>query len=59
MIAAAKAVTFSDAAAQFIASHQAGWRNAKHVAQWAATLKTYADPHFGALPVQDAGDQGG
>lgn len=52
LVAAAKAVTFSDAATQFIASHKAGWRNAKHAAQWVATLTTYAYPHFGVLPVQ-------
>lgn len=28
------------------------WRNAKHGAQWAATLKAYASPVFGSLPVQ-------
>ena len=32
--------------------HSAGWRNAKHAAQWSSTLKTYAEPIIGALPVQ-------
>ena len=36
----------------YIASHRAGWRNAKHAAQWAATLKTYASPILGRLPLQ-------
>src|SRR5207237_4066282 len=36
----------------YIAAHKAGWRNAKHVYQWTATLSTYVHPHFGALPVQ-------
>jgi Phage integrase central domain len=27
-------------------------RNAKHAAQWTATLATYVFPSFGALPVQ-------
>ena len=33
-------------------SHGAGWRNAKHAAQWPSTLKTYVYPIFGHLPVQ-------
>ena len=31
---------------------RANWRNAKHAAQWEATLATYAEPIIGALPVQ-------
>src|SRR5262249_31294270 len=31
---------------------RAGWRNAKHAAQWEATLATYAYPVIGALSVQ-------
>jgi integrase len=49
----AKQVTFEDAAARYIAGHKAAWRNAKHGAQWTSTLKAYAYPVFGALPVQD------
>jgi integrase len=48
----AKTVTFSECARLYIAAHAAGWRNAKHGAQWASTLKTYAEPTIGALPVQ-------
>ena len=48
----AKAVTFADCAAQYIEAHRAGWRNAKHGDQWTNTLKTYAYPVFGSLPVQ-------
>ena len=51
-VAAAKAVTFTSAADQFIASHKAGWRNPKHIDQWTNTLVTYAGPVFGDLPVQ-------
>lgn len=47
----ASAVTFAQAAERYIAAHEAGWRNDKHKAQWAATLETYAYPVFGALPV--------
>lgn len=49
---AAKAVTFRACAQSYIAAHQAGWRNAKHAAQWSATLETYAFPLVGDLPVQ-------
>ena len=33
--------TFSEVAAQYIAQHEKSWKNAKHQAQWAATLRTY------------------
>lgn len=49
---AAKATTFEDAATRFIESHRAGWKNVKHGEQWGATLKAYAYPVFGSLPVQ-------
>src|SRR5262245_36850265 len=49
---AAKAVTFKECASRYIAAHRAGWRNAKHAAQWEATLATYAYPVIGVLPVQ-------
>jgi integrase len=48
----AKAITFKDACARYIAAHRAGWKNIKHAGQWEATLKTYAYPVIGALPVQ-------
>ena len=51
-IEAAKAITFRQCATTYIEAHRAGWRNAKHAAQWAATLDTYAHPAFGDLPVQ-------
>ena len=49
---AATSLTFKDCTEQYIAAHRAGWRNAKHAAQWSATLKTYAEPVIGILPVQ-------
>jgi integrase len=49
---AAKAITFKQCAENYIASHEAGWRNAKHKYQWNATLASYAYPVIGALPVQ-------
>ena len=49
---AARAMTFQQCAEAYIEAHKAGWQNAKHAAQWSSTLKTYAYPVFGALPVQ-------
>jgi integrase len=49
---AAKAMTFAECADAYIEAHRAGWRNAKHGAQWAATIAAYVDPIFGPLPVQ-------
>lgn len=48
----AKGVTFKVAATRFINSNRSGWKNIKHAAQWESTLKTYAYPKLGALPVQ-------
>jgi integrase len=45
--------TFKECAEAYIKSHSAGWRNAKHAAQWSSTLNTYAYPTIGSLPVQD------
>ncbi len=44
-------LTFQQAAEQCIATRQHEWKNAKHRHQWGATLKTYAYPTLGALPV--------
>jgi integrase len=52
LLDAAKAVTFNECAARYIASHRAGWRNPKHAAQWQATLATYAEPIIGGFSVQ-------
>jgi integrase len=49
---AAKALTFGECAAAYIEANKAGWKNAKHAAQWKNTLDTYAVPVIGALPVQ-------
>ena len=55
--AAVKAITFKTVAEGYIAVHAAGWRNAKHAAQWTATLVTYVYPHFGDVPVADVGTE--
>jgi len=51
--AAARAITFRQSAEAYIESHRAGWKNAKHAAQWGATLAAYVYPVFGSLPVAD------
>jgi integrase len=51
-IARAKAMSFRQCAEAYIATHQAGWRNPKHAAQWPATLVAYVYPVFGDLPVE-------
>src|SRR5436309_10568703 len=40
-VSAATAITFKQAAEAYIAAHEVGWKNAKHRAQWPATLGTY------------------
>jgi integrase len=51
--AAVKRVTFREAAQRFIDGHTPSWRNPKHAAQWATTIRAYANPVFGDLPVGD------
>jgi integrase len=46
-----KSLKFKDAAVAYMAAHQVAWKNDKHAAQWPATLKTYAYPILGELPL--------
>ncbi|PPR19631.1 MAG: Prophage CP4-57 integrase [Proteobacteria bacterium] len=46
-------ITFQDAALQYIAAHENGWKNKKHASQWRNTLATYAYPIVGSLHVKD------
>lgn len=48
--------TFDQCAASYIAAHKPSWKNPKHAQQWENTLKTYASPVFGSLPVQNVDD---
>lgn len=48
---AAKSVSFDAAVASYLQANRSGWKNAKHADQWESTLRTYASPHFGALPI--------
>ncbi|WP_159717562.1 tyrosine-type recombinase/integrase, partial [Geminicoccus flavidas] len=47
-----KALTFRAAAEALIEAKRPGWRNAKHAAQWTATLEAYAFSKLGALDVK-------
>jgi len=49
----AAAITFEKAALAYIAAHESGWDNLKHIQQWRNSLATYAYPHIGALLVRD------
>jgi integrase len=51
-LSAAKAMTFKQCAAAYIAANRVGWKNHKHAAQWESTLAAYAEPMIGSLPVQ-------
>jgi integrase len=51
LVAAAKGRTFRECAVEYIASHRAGWRSAKHNNQWESTLERFAYPVIGELPV--------
>jgi integrase len=50
-LADASTKTFDQCAEAYIEAHRAGWKNAKHASQWPTTIKTYASPVFGHLPV--------
>ena len=50
-LAAIKQITFSEAAKQYIAAHEKGWKNPRHREQWSQTLRQYALPKIGGLPV--------
>ena len=47
--------TFRAAATALVDSKRSGWRNAKHAAQWLATLEAHAFPVIGDLPVAAVG----
>jgi integrase len=49
----ARGVSFKSAAEQFIDAHRAGWKSAKHAAQWGATLSTYVYGIFGDAAIAD------
>ncbi len=44
-------MTFSQCAAEYIESHKAGWKGEKHTKLWSGSLKRFAEPVIGSLPV--------
>jgi integrase len=48
---AAKAKTFAECANLFMADKRSEWTNTKHIGQWGSTLRNYAYPLIGAMPV--------
>jgi integrase len=52
-LAEAKSITFAKAAATYIRSHHAAWKNDKNRRQWQDTLETYVFPVIGELPVAE------
>ena len=52
---AARAMTFRQCAEAYIEAHRAGWRNAKHAAQWPSTLVTYVYPSLGDRDTRSIG----
>lgn len=54
---AKKTLSFAEAAKEFIRAHSAGWRDTRAAPQWRASLRDYANPIIGAVPV-DAIDTG-
>jgi integrase len=49
--AAAKVLTFKEAAEAYIAAHQAKWRSAEHGHQWLSSLRRFVYPTIGAIDV--------
>jgi len=52
-----KRLSFKECSKRYIDVQKAAWSNAKHADQWASTLKTYAEPVIGDLPVRDIDTQ--
>jgi integrase len=50
-VAAAKHMTFDAAAEAYIAAHEQSWRSRRHRNEWVNSLRAYASPVFGRLPV--------
>jgi integrase len=50
-LATARAMTFEQCGEQYIKDHAAGWKGQKHEKDWRGSLKRYAYPVIGCLPV--------
>jgi integrase len=51
LAAAIREPSFEECGKQYVADNEPGWRNQKHRAQWASTLRRYVYPMLGKLPV--------
>jgi integrase len=49
----ARTVKFDWCFEQCLAAHEDGWRNAEHRKQWESSVRTYALPMLGSLPVDE------
>ena len=52
---ARRAITFRELGEQYIETHRAGWKSAKHAQQWGNTLAQYAYPVIGDLQPSEIG----
>jgi integrase len=50
-LAAAKSMTFAEAAQAYFDQHERKWKNPKHRDQWMSTMRSYVFPKIGNLPV--------
>jgi integrase len=48
--------SFDECADTYITEHEQTWKNDKHKAQWRSTLKMYASPVIGKMPVNEVED---
>jgi integrase len=54
-VEASRAVTFTQYCEQFITGREAGWKNPRHRQAWRNSLRDYAYPIIGHVPVADVG----
>jgi len=52
-LAAARSITFREAAETYHRTHEGEWRSAKHSMQWIGSLRVYAYPVLGNMSVAD------
>lgn len=50
-LAAAKTITFEQAAMAYYEAHRQGWKNEKHAAQFLSTMRAHVFGKIGTLPV--------
>jgi integrase len=53
LLQAANAVSFEECAQDYYDAHEGDWKNPKHKVQFLSTLREYAYPHIGKLPVAE------